>query len=163
MAHAYLGSMYAQGEGVPKNATEAAKWYRMAAADSKDHLIIVPQYKLGNMYAAGDGVPRDSAEAARWYRIAAERGHGAAQRALGMMYVNGEGVPTNEVEGLAWIMVATGSGTNVIRQHRQQREDIEGRLSPEFVSRARQRSQELSAQVYRNRKGNPSPPDLDKE
>jgi hypothetical protein len=51
-----LGTMYVVGEGVPKNNSEAVKWYRRAAdqgnADAQSH--------LGLMYAAGEGVPRDT-------------------------------------------------------------------------------------------------------
>lgn len=155
-AYYYLGNMYAQGTGVPRDATEAANWYHLAAADTSDPYVVMPQYNLGNMYATGDGVRRDSAEAARWYRIAAERGHQASQRALGKMYLDGEGVSLNLVEGLAWIMVTANSGSPVSRQLQ---EEQARRQTPEVVARAEQRSQELTAEVRRNRKGVPSPPD----
>ena len=42
-----LGYRYAQGKGVPKDATEAVKWYRKAAAQG----YAAAQYNLGLCYA----------------------------------------------------------------------------------------------------------------
>ena len=44
-----LGYMYANGQGVPKDAAEAYKWYRKAA----DQGSAPAQYNLGYMYANG--------------------------------------------------------------------------------------------------------------
>ncbi len=43
-----LGSMYAQGRGVPQNYAEAARWYRKAAEQE----IAGAQSSLGALYAA---------------------------------------------------------------------------------------------------------------
>jgi TPR repeat protein len=51
-AQSELGDLYAEGEGVPQNDAEAAKWYRLAAELGDDYA----QQKLGWMYFAGDGV-----------------------------------------------------------------------------------------------------------
>ena len=60
--------MYATGEGVPRDAAEAIRWFRMAAAQG----FARAQYNLGFMYADGLGVPQDAAEAVRWFRLAAK-------------------------------------------------------------------------------------------
>ena len=75
-----LGYMYSTGEGVPKNYTEAVRWYRMVAEQGD----ATAQFNLGYMYRAGLGVPKNNAEAARWYRMAARAGicRGAAQSGL---------------------------------------------------------------------------------
>ena len=73
-----LGVRYDFGEGVPADAAEAVKWYRLAAAGG----IASAQYNLGFMYANGRGVPQDAVEAVKWYRLAAEQGHDGAQIAL---------------------------------------------------------------------------------
>ena len=52
-----LGLMYANGDGVPKDAAEAVKWYRKAADQGNAHA----QFILGVMYANGEGVPKDAA------------------------------------------------------------------------------------------------------
>jgi Sel1 repeat len=57
-----LGSMYANGQGVPQDYAEAAKWYRLAA----DQGLAIAQFVLGVMYNKGDGVPHDYAEAVKW-------------------------------------------------------------------------------------------------
>ena len=62
-----LGVMYNQGEGVPEDKAEAARWYRLAAEQGHTGA----QYNLGVMYAIGEGIPEEDAEAVRWYRMAA--------------------------------------------------------------------------------------------
>jgi TPR repeat protein len=62
--------IYANGEGVPKNYTEAAKWYRKAAELGYPEA----QYSLGLMYANGEGVPKDFAVAYMWANLASVRG-----------------------------------------------------------------------------------------
>ena len=71
-----LGYMYADGEGVPQNDTEAVRWYRMAAEQGNAWAQTI----LGFMYATGEGVSENDAEAVRWYRMAAEQGNAWAQR-----------------------------------------------------------------------------------
>ena len=71
-----LGSMYAQGQGVPQDYFIAVKWYRLAAAQGE----IKAQYKLGFMYANGQGVPRDFVRSYMWSYLAAIAGHPEAAR-----------------------------------------------------------------------------------
>jgi len=63
--------MYAQGNGVPQNHTEALKWFYKAAEQGNADA----QYYIGAMYAVGVDVPKDRAEASKWFRKAAEQGH----------------------------------------------------------------------------------------
>ena len=65
-----LGWMYYEGEGVPKDDAEAARWFLKSAEQG----IATAQFNLGEMYKEGIGVPQDDAEAAKWYRKAAEQG-----------------------------------------------------------------------------------------
>jgi uncharacterized protein len=57
-----LGFMYYQGQGLPKNLAEAAKWYRKAANQG----LAGAQHNLGVMFAAGDGVLRDPRHVSDW-------------------------------------------------------------------------------------------------
>jgi uncharacterized protein len=57
-----LGTMYANGEGVPHSDSEAAQWYRLAA----DQGLGGAQFNLGSMYAEGKGVPQDQVLAYMW-------------------------------------------------------------------------------------------------
>ncbi len=74
-----VGSMYAEGKGVPQDFQEAVKWYRLAAAQRNTPA----QYSLGLAYEKGQGVPQDFQEAIKWYRIAAAQEDEWAQTRLG--------------------------------------------------------------------------------
>ncbi len=67
-----LGVMYADGEGVPQDDTEAGRWYRLAA----DQGVADAQYNLGVMYGTGQGVPQDYVEAHIWYNLAGAQSSG---------------------------------------------------------------------------------------
>ena len=101
-----LGVMYYEGEVVPANAKEAAKWFRMAAEQGHKWA----QNNLGVAYRDGKGVPQDDEEAVKWFRKAAEQGHAEAQYGLGMMYTKGEGMPKNYVEAAKWSRKAAEQG-----------------------------------------------------
>ena len=105
-AQVSLGSMYENGDGVPKDSAEVVKWYRKAA----DQGNASAQYDLGEMYASGDGVPKDGAEAVKWYRKAADQGYHWAQVRLGTMYANGDGVPKDSAEAVKWYRKAAEQG-----------------------------------------------------
>ncbi len=62
-----LGYLYHHGLAVPRNPTEAAKWYRASAEQGR----VEAQFSLGTLYETGTGVPRDQALAYRWYNLAA--------------------------------------------------------------------------------------------
>jgi hypothetical protein len=81
-----LGLMYAKGGGVPKDFTEAVKWYRKAA----DQGHADAQKSLGNMYYKGEGVPKDGVEASKWLRKAAVNKDAARQRAGRQQAARGE-------------------------------------------------------------------------
>jgi hypothetical protein len=98
--------MYENGEGVPKDETEAVKRYRKAA----DQGYAVAQFNLGRMYSAGWGVPKNEPEAVRWYRKAADQGDAPAQFNLGVMYVKGQGVPKDEAVAVQWYRKAADQG-----------------------------------------------------
>ena len=84
-----LGNVYASGDGVPQNDTEAVRWYRRSAMQS----FALAQAGLGHMYFSGRGVPQNDDEAARWYRRAAEQDYVAGRNNLEEMYAEGRAVP----------------------------------------------------------------------
>ena len=69
-----LGNMYANGEGVPKDAAESVKWFRLAAEQGHADA----QFYLGVRYANGKGVLKDSVLAHMWLNIAGASGNEAA-------------------------------------------------------------------------------------
>ena len=104
-----LGAMYVAGLGVPQDAAEGARWFRLAAEQGD----AIAQYNLGVQYGAGEGVPQDFAEAALWHRLAAEQGDAWAQSILGFMYATGEGVAQDAVEAVRWYRLGRRAGTRL--------------------------------------------------
>jgi TPR repeat protein len=101
-----IGFMYHNGQGTPRDPTEAIAWYRKAA----DLGYASAPYNVGVMYRDGQGVPQDPAEAVAWFRKAADLGHVGAMNALGAMYANGRGVPQDDVQAAAWYRRAANAG-----------------------------------------------------
>ena len=88
-----LGVSYANGQGVPKDEAEAAKWYRKAA----DKGYAAAQVSLGVIYADGRGVPKDEAEAYKWYLLAGAKGDEMAKKAIPLF--EREITPAQRTEG----------------------------------------------------------------
>jgi hypothetical protein len=84
-----LGTVYADGEGVPQADAEAARWFRLAADQGHANA----QTNLGIMYDTGRGVPQDHVQAHMWFNLAASRSTGESRedavqnrdRAAGLM------------------------------------------------------------------------------
>ena len=109
-AHAQfaLGVMYYEGEGVPKDYSQAENWYRKAAEQG----FAPAQNNLGLMYDNGSypQVPIDHSEAEIWYRKAAEQGFAEAQFHLGRLYYKGNVVPEDYSKAEAWYRKAAAQG-----------------------------------------------------
>ena len=101
-----LGTVYAEGLGVPVDAEAAAHWYHKAG--ERDHVLA--QHNLGNVYFAGDGVPQNDSAAVRWWREAADKGDAIAQYRLGYMYEEGRGVPRDVLKAAGWYRDAAERG-----------------------------------------------------
>ena len=101
-----LGTMYAEGQGVPQDKVEATRWFRRAAEQGD----VNAQLSLG-LHLIGEGVPQDEVEATHWFRRAAEQGEGTAQLFLSDMYAAGAGgVPRDKVEEARWFRKAVEQG-----------------------------------------------------
>ena len=110
LAQYRLALIYASGEGVDKNLTEAerwkeaVKWYTEAAENGN----ALAQNNLASMYESGEGVDKNLTEAERWkeavkwYTEAAENGNALAQFNLALMYKSGEGVDKNLTKAERW-------------------------------------------------------------
>lgn len=101
-----LGLMYANGLGVPRDATAAVNWYIQAAQLGHLHAI----NNLGTMYELGQGIPQDYAAAAEKYALAAKHGLADAQYNLGALYEAGKGVPNDWLQAYIWYSIATRQG-----------------------------------------------------
>jgi hypothetical protein len=108
-AQGWLGVLYHDGQGVPKDLGKAAKWFRKAAEQGN----AVAQHYLASLYYQGKGVPQDFAEAAKWYRKAAEQGNAVAQLYLASLYYQGKGVPQDFAEAAKWHRKAADQGLSI--------------------------------------------------
>jgi TPR repeat protein len=88
-----LGLMYANGQGVPENYSEALKWLQKAA----EHGEAKAQFSVGVIYFKRLGMPQNHAEALKWYRRAADQGNATALYNLGAMYAKGADLPQDSV------------------------------------------------------------------
>ena len=173
---AEAASDYHNGEGVPKDEAEAAKWYRKAAEKG----LASAQHNLGLCYDNGEGVPKDEAEAAKWYRKAAEQGYAEAQCDLGLCYHKGEGVPKDKRESVIWYWKAAeqglaeaqynlgyayANGAGVTKDYLEayawynlaaangseggklSRDELERKLLPQQVAEGQKRTKELAAEI----------------
>jgi TPR repeat protein len=68
--------LYASGDGVEKNMTEAVKWWRSAAEQGQR----TAQFNLAQILTEGKEVTKDLVEAYKWYSLAADQGDRDALR-----------------------------------------------------------------------------------
>lgn len=102
-----LGLLYDRGRGVPKDKSEALRWYRLAATQGD----MFAQNALGDNYWEGTGVPKDDREAVRWWRLAADKGFVPAQHSLGkILSVGGQGVPSDKIQAYMWLVLSAAQG-----------------------------------------------------
>jgi TPR repeat protein len=81
-AEYYLGFMYVNGLGLPRDPGEGSLWLiRSAQRGYSD-----AQYELGKLYLVGLGVDENMDQAMRWLMAAARAGQPAAQFNVGLLY-----------------------------------------------------------------------------
>jgi len=89
-----LGEMYAKGEGVEQDETQARQWFALAAEQGYRPSIRV---LWSNAEVGGLGLEADPAEAIRWLRAGVEAGDKSSMQRLARAYRNGElGLEPNE-------------------------------------------------------------------
>ena len=140
-----VGSMYATGDGVPKDYPEAARWYQKAAEQGNAEA----QVALGNMHytcgreiislcASTTPVYPDYTEAVKWYRKAAEQSNAIAQLYLGRMYVAGQGVPQDYVLAHKWLNLAAAQKSTVTKE----RDLVAAKMTPGQIAEAQRLARE---------------------
>jgi hypothetical protein len=92
------GEIYYFGKGVPKNYSEASKWFRMAG--ERGHASA--QCWLGIIYDRGCGMPQDFTEAVKWFQKAALQGNAFSQSQLGSCYQTGRGILQDSTQAAMW-------------------------------------------------------------
>ena len=76
--HFNIGLMFSSGDGVPKNETQAAKWFLKAAEEG----LPEGHFSLGQAYLNGNGVVQNTELALDWIQKAADNNHKPAQDML---------------------------------------------------------------------------------
>jgi TPR repeat protein len=137
-AQVNMGIMYHNGDGVPEDHAEEARWY-VKAAEQGDTLAML---FLGMMYSEGGCMPRDDKEAIRWYMKGAQQGDSDVQFDLGMMYWQGHGVAVDRVEAYKWILLAAAQG---YRSATRKRWRMWWQMSFSQVARAKRLAREFKA------------------
>lgn len=103
-AQFYVGQLYREGNGVPQDFREAARWYQKAA----DQGHASAQNNLAYLYASGSGVPKSDEIAYRWLVLAAAGGHTDAKRNLEAFAARLTPVALAEIEASLGWMYQTG-------------------------------------------------------
>ena len=97
-AQYFLGRRYLSGNGVSKNASEAADWFLRAAKQGHKNA----QYEMGLLYKNGLGVKKDYQTAFDYFNSAADQGQKDALFELGNYYFFGLDGPPDIVQSLIW-------------------------------------------------------------
>lgn len=99
MAQINMGSIYQNGNGVPKDNHKAFTWFKRAS----DQGNALAQANLGLMYYRGLGVRQDYTLARELFQKSANQGDSDAQGILGSFYENGIGdVRQNKAIAKEW-------------------------------------------------------------
>ncbi|MBO0345427.1 SEL1-like repeat protein [Roseibium sp. CAU 1637] len=101
-----VGVKYTEGQGVPANLEEAAKWYQRSAEQG----LAPAQYRLASLYEKGRGTERNRIKARDWYTKAAEAGNAKSMHNLAVLYAEGvEGTP-DFAQAAKWFELAANYG-----------------------------------------------------
>jgi len=104
-ALAEIAEMYENGDELPQNRAEAAKWYRKGV-DRKDPLAMV---RLASLLVNGVGVPQDYAQALQLCQAAAKE-YSPARFCVGYFLQHGLGVKQDAAEAAKWYEKSAAGG-----------------------------------------------------
>jgi TPR repeat protein len=107
-----VGAAFHWGLGVERDKTEAARWYRLAAAQGHSGA----QYGLGDILEYGVQNAQEMTEAVEWYGLAAKQGDADAQFKMGYMLHYGQGVQENMTEAERWYRLAALQGHSIAKK-----------------------------------------------
>jgi uncharacterized protein len=101
-----VGYLFQQGLGVPANATEAIRLFRLAAKRG----LATAQCNLGFAYEQGLGVTRDDVAAVRWYQLAAAQGDPIGEYHLAILLAAGRGIAQDREKAVELLRHAADRG-----------------------------------------------------
>ncbi|MDI3261820.1 MAG: tetratricopeptide repeat protein [Fulvimonas sp.] len=105
-AQTWLGQLYLDGRGVPRDAGEACYWFRRAAHAG----LPMAMNMLGRCHDHGWGTPVDYTLAAIWYRRAGEAGSDWGCYNYAHLLDQGRGVPRDTAAAIVWFERAAAMG-----------------------------------------------------
>jgi TPR repeat protein len=113
-AAANLAFLYMNGQGVPKDDTEALRLSKIAAEQGNAQ----GQNSLGSLLGQGRGGPKNDIEAARLFKLSADQGYPPAQNNLGQLYQMGRGgLPKDDREAVRLFKLAADQGVASAQAH----------------------------------------------
>jgi len=128
-AQALLGLMHFEGQGVPRDPSQALKWYKAAAEQGNPE----GQLQLGVIYLMGIGVARNTPQALKLLKLSADQGTRDAQVFLGLAYRNLQDAPRDFLQAYMWFHLAALQGDPLAPK---QRDDLERLMTPDQVAKA---------------------------
>lgn len=132
-----LGMRYAEGDGVVKNHTEAAKWFALAAKQGSAEA----QYQYGLALLQGRGVVQDYRAAFDWIEKPAKRGYAKAQYSLGELYRYGTGTTLDKGRAYLWFNLAAAQGVDAAAKAR---DSLVWQLKPEQITAMQEEARRIS-------------------
>lgn len=149
VAQFFLGLAYYEGySGLPKDRSEAAKWWRKSAEQS----FREAELGLGDLYYLGDGVSQDYQEAYKWFRRAAVHGETMSCLRLSTMYIKAQGVSQDLVQAYAWLSAHRPKDEAMRAKQRQFLSVLEAKLSASQLLKAQAMADELREEIRSNSK-----------
>ena len=106
VAQEYLGSMYRNGVGVPKDPVRAREMYAKSAQQGD----IAAQFDYASMCFNGEGGAQDIDTAAKYFEVAARQGDASSQHMIARMYEYGRGVVKDPEQAAKWYAAAAAQG-----------------------------------------------------
>lgn len=126
-----LGYLHDRGEGGIRNPSEAAKWYRRAAAAG----LAEAQFNLAMLLLLDPAAEADRSEGEHWLVSAGRQGLIPAQRTLAFLYLGNHGFTKHLPRAWAWLSLSDPAAVEAA--------DLFATLSPEAQAEAKQLRQSL--------------------
>jgi hypothetical protein len=126
--------LYEAGEGVEKDVSQAAIWYRKAAEQGD----VDAQIQIERLFADGLSTEKDKQDTLQWYQQAAKQNMKFAQKALIHAFSTGQGVTQNLNMATYWVLRSSleqGTSIKVNQENFDLIKFIPGILKnfPEFI------------------------------
>jgi len=108
----YLGLIYQNGDGEPKDENKAFEWYQKAAKSGHAK----SQHKLSAMYITGRAVNKNITSAIYWLNKAANKNNLQSQINLAFIYFKGEMVPADYNLSYYWSSIAVLQNDDIAKK-----------------------------------------------